>query len=153
MNASPHHLSRDQVIALLEERDNLVEQVRQLEEALAPTSILPRTWRLTKTEERLLRALRAVGPNVLHHERAMLALYGMWDDAPQQKILDVLVCKIRRKLMEAQARVEIETLWGRGWRLTAESCARFDAAVAADRAAWGDFDPAAYRSPLRVAAE
>jgi len=136
MSASPHHMSRDQVIALLEERDTLLEQVRQLEEALAPTSILPRTWRLTKTEERLLRALRAVGPNVLNHERAMLALYGMWDDAPEQKILDVLICKIRRKLMEEQAQIRIETIWGRGWRMTPESCARFDALVGADQARW-----------------
>lgn len=136
MNASSHHLSRDQVVALLEERDTLLEQVRQLEEALAPTAILPRAWRLTATEERLLRALRAVGPNVLHHERAMLTLYGMFEDAPQQKILDVLICKIRRKLMEAQAQIRIETVWGRGWRLSAESCAQFDAAVAADAARW-----------------
>ncbi|MGU3668446.1 helix-turn-helix domain-containing protein [Methylobacterium sp. A49B] len=136
MNASPHNLSRQQVMALLDQRDTLLEQVRQLEEALAPTAILPRTWRLTATEERLLRALRAVGPNVLHHERAMLALYGMLDEAPQQKILDVLVCKIRRKLMEAQAQVRIETIWGRGWRLSPESCARFDALVGEDRARW-----------------
>ncbi|MBE7198377.1 MAG: helix-turn-helix domain-containing protein [Parafilimonas terrae] len=136
MNASPHNLSRQQVMALLEERDTLLEQVRQLEEALAPKAILPRTWRLTATEERLLRALRAVGPNVLHHERAMLALYGMLDEAPQQKILDVLICKIRRKLMEAQAQIRIETIWGRGWRLSPESCARFDALVGEDRARW-----------------
>lgn len=146
MNASPHSLSREQVAALLEERETLLEQVRQLEEALTPTAVLPRAWRLTKTEERLLRALRAVGPNVLHHERAMIALYSMWDDAPEQKILDVLVCKIRRKLMEAQAQIRIETIWGRGWRLTPESCAQFDAAVSADEAAWGRFDPAAYRT-------
>ncbi|QGY05557.1 helix-turn-helix domain-containing protein [Methylobacterium mesophilicum SR1.6/6] len=136
MNASPHNLSRQQVMALLEERDTLLEQVRQLEEALAPAAILPRSWRLTSTEERLLCALRAVGPNVLHHERAMLALYGMLDEAPQQKILDVLVCKIRRKLMEAQAQIRIETIWGRGWRLSPESCARFDALVGEDRVRW-----------------
>lgn len=139
MNAPSHHLSRDQVVALIEERDTLLEQVRQLEEALAPTAVLPRAWRLTATEERLLRALRAVGPNVLHHERAMLTLYGMFEDAPQQKILDVLVCKIRRKLIEAQAQIRIETIWGRGWRLSAESCAQFDAAVAADAKRWTSF--------------
>lgn len=152
MNA-PSNLSRDQAVALLEERDTLREHVRQLEEALAPTAILPRSWRLTATEERLLRAVRAVGPNVLHHERAMIILYGMLDDAPQQKILDVLICKLRRKLMEGQAQIRIETIWGRGWRMTAESCARFDEAVAADKAAWGDFDPAGHRRPARQAAE
>ena len=129
--------SPEQIIrAQRDEIETLREQVLQLEEALAPRAMLPRSWRLTKTEERLLRAIRAVGPNLLHHERAMLALYGMWEDMPEQKILDVLVCKIRRKLMEAQAQIRIETVWGRGWRMTPESCAMFDAAVAADRAPW-----------------
>ena len=126
----------DPVAVLREENEVLREQVLQYQKALAPTAILPRAWRLTKTEERLLRAIRAVGPNLLHHERAMLALYGMWEDMPEQKILDVLVCKIRRKLMEAQVRIRIETVWGRGWRMTPESCAMFDAAVAADQARW-----------------
>ncbi|GJD36275.1 DUF5131 family protein [Methylobacterium aerolatum] len=40
----------------------------------------------------------------------MLALYAMWEDAPEQKLLDVLVCKIRRKLMEAQAQIRIERI-------------------------------------------
>ncbi len=88
----------------------LREQVRQLQQALAPVALLPGHWRLTTTKERLLRAIRAVGPNLPLHERAMLALYAMWEDAPEQKLLDVLVCKIRRKLMEAQAQIRIERI-------------------------------------------
>lgn len=121
---------------LRDENEVLREQVRQLQEALAPRALLPKAWRLTGKQETLLRALRAVGPHVLHHERAMLALYDMWKDAPDQKILDVMICHIRRKLMEAQAQIRIETVWGRGWRMTPESCAMFDAAIAADRARW-----------------
>jgi len=136
MAVRDHHLTREQVIALLEERDTLREHVRLLEEALAPPALLPQAWRLTDTKERLLRALRAVGPNVLHHERAMLTLYGTWDDAPEQKIIDVWISKIRSKLQRAQAQITIETVWGRGWRMAAESCARFDELVAADRARW-----------------
>ena len=150
MSASPHSLSREQVIALLEERDTLREHVRQLEEALedalAPTLALPDAWRLTTTEERFLCAIRAVGPNILHRERGLLALYGMWDDMPDQKIIDVWLSKLRKKLREAQAQITIETIWGRGWRMPAESCARFDAAVAAHQAAWGRFDCAAYQA-------
>lgn len=136
MQDQAHHLTRDQVIALLEERDELREHVRQLEDALAPHAVLPRSWRLSAMQERLLRALRAVGPNVLHRERAMIALYGLWEDAPDQKIIDVMICKLRQRLMEAQAQIHIETIWGRGWRMTAEGCTRFDAVIAADRAAW-----------------
>lgn len=130
------HRSADPIAALREENEILREQVRQHQEALAPTALLPRAWRLTKTEERFLRAIRAVGPNLLHHERAMLTLYGMWEDMPEQKILDVMLCKIRRKLMHAQAQIRIETVWGRGWRMPPEACAAFDAAVAADLARW-----------------
>ena len=129
--------SPEQIIrAQRDEIEPLREKVRQYEEALAPRGLLPRAWRLTGKEETLLRALRAVGPNVLHHERAMLALYGMWEDMPEQKIIDVFICKLRRKLMEAQAQIRIKTVWGRGWRMTPESCAMFDAAVAADQARW-----------------
>ena len=135
-DASPHHLTREQVIALLEERETLREHVRHLEDLLVPHAVLPQAWRLTTKEEQLLRAIRAVGPNVLHHERAIIALYGMWEDAPGQKTFEVLLCKIRRKLTEAQAQIRIETVWGRGWRMTPESCAMFDAAVAADQARW-----------------
>lgn len=102
-DASPQNLTREQVIALLEERDTLREHVRQLEDLLAPHAVLPQSWRLCAQEEELLRAIRAVGPNVLHHERAMITLYGMWEDAPSLKTLDVMLCKIRRKLMRAQA--------------------------------------------------
>jgi|GEM_PF-2957957 len=143
MSASPHNLSREQVIALLEECDTLREHVRQLEEALAPTIVLPKAWRLTTTEERFIRAIRAVGPNVLHRERGLLALYGMWDEVPDQKIVDVWVHKVRTKLRHAQAQITIETVWGRGWRMTAESCARFDAIVAVDRARWASGERAA----------
>lgn len=133
MNAHAHDLTREATARLQDECDELRERVRQLEEALTPTILLPRAWRLTRMEGRMLRLLRAGGGNVVHHERAMIALYGMWDEAPQQKILDVLICKCRRKLMEAQARITIETIWGRGWRLTLPSIDAFDIAVAAEQ--------------------
>jgi len=127
----------EQIIrAQRDEIETLREENRQLREALAPRVTLPREWRLTKYEERLIRAIRAVGPNVLHQERVMLALYGMADDAPETKSLETMLCKIRRKLREAGAEVTIETVWARGWRMTPESCAAYDAAVAADRARW-----------------
>ncbi|KAB7782408.1 helix-turn-helix domain-containing protein [Methylorubrum populi] len=137
MNAHAHNLTRSQVVALLEERDTLREQIRQLEEALRPTIILPRAWRLTRRESDFLNVLRAAAPNVVHRERMLIALYGTWDDAPEQKITDVYLCKVRRKLMEAQARIEIETVWGRGWRLSPESVVRFDEAVADYRDSFG----------------
>lgn len=127
-----HDLTRAQVIALLEERDTLRETIRRYEELLKPTVVLPRAWRLTGSETQLLLAIRAVGLNVLHKERAFIAMYGMFDDdAPEMKTLDVFICKLRRKLMEAQTRISIETVWGRGWCLDADSLARLNDAIAA----------------------
>jgi DNA-binding response OmpR family regulator len=127
---------RDSTAALRDEIDTLREEIRQYREALAPYAILPREWRLTEMEECLLRAMRAVGPNLLRHERAMLALYGTTEDAPEPKGLDRFICKIREKLERARPPIRIETVHGRGWRLTPESCAAYDAAVTADVARW-----------------
>lgn len=38
-------------------------------------------------------------------------------DEPEMKIIDVFICKIRRKLAEAGAPGVIETVWGRGYRI------------------------------------
>lgn len=133
MNMHAHHLSRHQVVALIEERDTLREQVRQLEELLRPTIILPAAWRLSRMEADFLNALRAAAPGMVHRERMMIALYGLSDEPPEPKILDVYLCKVRRRLMEAQTRIQVETIYGRGWRLHPDSVIRFDEAVAAYR--------------------
>ncbi|OHV18128.1 hypothetical protein BK022_01200 [Methylorubrum extorquens] len=69
MNMHAQHLTRHQVIALLEERDTLREQARQLEELLRPTIILPAAWRLSRMEADFLNALRAAAPGMVHRER------------------------------------------------------------------------------------
>ena len=44
-------------------------------------------------------------------------LYGGMDE-PDQKIIDVYICKLRRKLLEASGRKDsFETIWGRGYVL------------------------------------
>lgn len=146
----PHNLTRAQVIALMEERDTLKEALRQMEQAMAPVMQLPREWRLTGCETKFLFAVRAVAPNVAHKERVLIAMYGVLDqDMPDQKVIDVYACKVRRKLMAVQAQIHIETVWGRGYRLSPESLARLDTAIESTRAptTW----PAGV--PLLVAAE
>lgn len=119
-----------------EELETLREENRQLREALAPRIVLPMPWRLTDLEEQLLCALRASGPNLFHRERAIFALYGIRDDAPGDRIVDCFIANIRRKLKAELVPIYIRTVWGRGWQLTPESCAAFDAAIEADRARW-----------------
>ena len=44
-------------------------------------------------------------------------LYGGMDE-PDQKIIDVFICKLRKKLMQASGGKDyIETIWGRGYVL------------------------------------
>lgn len=121
--------SKLKIVDLLEEIDTLREAVRRYEEILKPSLYAPKAWRLTPSEEGVLLVLYGAKTRVVHRERMLIGLYGILADAPDQKTLDVFVCKIRRKLMEAQARISIETVWGRGWRLTEESHARLHAVL------------------------
>lgn len=135
MNVHAQQFTPAQVARLIEERDNLKEMVRQMEEALSPCFALPTEWGLTRTEERFLRAIRSASPNVTHRERAMSAVYGLSDEVPQDRTLDVHLTKIRAKLRQADSGIEIETVWGRGWRLDAANAGRFDAASSGVQAA------------------
>lgn len=100
---------------LRDEVETLREEIRQLREALAPQTEFPRAWRLTSTESQLLSALLAT-TGVKSSERLMTAVYGAgWEHDP--KIIDVFVCKLRRKLPAA---AWIETVRGDGFRLSAD---------------------------------
>ena len=53
-------------------------------------------------------------------------LYGGIDE-PELKIIDVFICKLRKKLMEAMdGENYIETVWGRGYTLRDPKTRRFD---------------------------
>ena len=118
------------VARLVEENDTLRETVRQLQALLRPPVAPPAAWKLTPTEADFLLALRAGRGQICTDERMLAALYTIAADTPAPKILDVLLCKVRAKLRRAGVDVEIETVWGRGWRMNAPACARFDALVA-----------------------
>ena len=50
-------------------------------------------------------------------------LYGGMDE-PELKIIDVFICKLRRKLANASGGQNyVETVWGRGYRLQEPSAA------------------------------
>ncbi len=52
-------------------------------------------------------------------EMFLAHLYGGRDE-PEMKIIDVFICKLRRKLSDAGATGIIETVWGRGYTIAAE---------------------------------
>lgn len=97
------------------EIQTLRERVRQLEEALAPSSIIaPFEWGLTVSEARVFAHLasRAFATK----QSIMMALYSdRPDQDPEIKIVDVFVCKMRKKLTPYG--VSIDTVWGQGYAL------------------------------------
>lgn len=96
------------------EIETLRERVRQLEEALMPPTLLPVEWRLTGSEARVFSCL--AGRDMATKQVVMLALYSdRIDDDVEPKIVDVFICKMRKKLKPFG--VEILTVWGTGYAL------------------------------------
>jgi len=72
---------------------------------------------LTSKEYSILELLAMRKGTVLTKEMFLNHLYGGMDE-PELKIIDVFVCKLRRKLYEVSGgRNYIETVWGRGYML------------------------------------
>lgn len=89
---------------------------------------------LTGKEYAILEVLARRKGAVLSREMLMNQLYGGIDE-PETKILDVYMCKIRKKLADAdQGRNYIETVWGRGYTLRDPAEAKATATQSKSRA-------------------
>ena len=72
---------------------------------------------LTGKEYQLLEMLALRKGSTLTKEMILSQLYGGMDE-PEIKIIDVFICKLRRKLANASGGMNyIETVWGRGYRI------------------------------------
>lgn len=99
-----------------EELEELRETIVQLRDALAPQIAWPCEWRLTSSEAVFLSSLYAA-KGMMSRERLMTAVYGAgWELDP--KILDVMVCRIRRKVPFA---ADVRTHRGQGFALGSEA--------------------------------
>lgn len=111
-------LERARIEALEAEVDELQETVRQLQKKLyQPEWVPPLSFRLTVMEGRILAALMVrqyCSKDDLH-----LAISDATGPQTEVKIVDVFVCKMRRKL--APFGVAIKTDWGRGYHMPAAS--------------------------------
>lgn len=121
-------------IRALEERCAVLEEANALlEEELRRERYGDDEWRapavlcLTPKEEAFLKVLMA--RDWCTKEQIMDAVYSLTEDQPGMKIVDVFICKLRAKLRPRG--LEIATLWGRGYELTAEARARLQAWEAA----------------------
>jgi two-component system cell cycle response regulator CtrA len=72
---------------------------------------------LTTKEYGILELLVLRSGSVLTKEMFLNHLYGAVDTEPEGKIIDVFICKLRRKLYEASPDHLIETVWGQGYTL------------------------------------
>lgn len=72
---------------------------------------------LTSQEFALFEALWSARPRTMSKEQLLAALYGLRPESEEAeiKIIDVFVCKARKKLVPLG--VNIETAWGVGYRI------------------------------------
>jgi two-component system cell cycle response regulator CtrA len=80
---------------------------------------------LTGKEFAVLQALVARKGVVLTKEMLLNQLYGGMDE-PEMKIIDVYVCKLRKKLAEAGVHKIIATVFGRGYAIHEPDAGRHD---------------------------
>ena len=72
---------------------------------------------LTGKEFRIVEFLELRKGSVLSKTAFLSHLYGGMDE-PEMKIIDVFICKLRKKIETAGAQhALIETVWGRGYRV------------------------------------
>ena len=71
---------------------------------------------LTAKEYSVLELLMLRKDMILTKEIFLDHIYGGIDE-PEMKIIDVFICKLRKKLVEARADCPIETVWGRGYTI------------------------------------
>ena len=97
------------------ERDRLEARVSELESLLfSHADVLPVEWGLTPAETRIVCALMA--RDVCSKEHLLAVAHdGRTDEPPEIKIVDVFICKVRKKLVPHG--ITISTLWGAGYRL------------------------------------
>jgi two-component system cell cycle response regulator CtrA len=72
---------------------------------------------LTDTEFRILELLSLRKGDTITKQMFLTHLYGD-DDEPESKIIDIFICKLRKKLAAAaDGNSYVETIWGRGYQL------------------------------------
>lgn len=114
-------LRDDLVDALETENEMLRERCRLLEAMVGITFESPPMFGFTRAESIIFGVL--MKSKLATKQNLMLALYhNRTQDEAEIKVVDVWVCKMRRKLRPYE--IEIETQWGQGYYFSAASKAR-----------------------------
>jgi two-component system cell cycle response regulator CtrA len=122
--AAPHRPERggmtlrdDLVLKLEQENEELRARVRMLEELTGANFDAPPQFGFTRNEVIIFGLL--LKNKLVLRSSMMGALYFHKQDEAEIKIVDVWVCKMRRKLKPYG--IVIETQWGQGYFIPAES--------------------------------
>ena len=137
---------RDDRVAMLEaENAELRGRIEHLEREMFSGDLLwPVEWCLTGSEARVVGLLLA--RNFARKDQIMTALYrDLNRDEAEAKIVDVFVCKIRRKLTPFG--ILIRTIWGVGYAIDEPNRGLLNKALAPDA------DPAETRQTMSFIAE
>jgi two-component system cell cycle response regulator CtrA len=118
-----------------------------LDQSRQSVSVDGRPVRVTRREFDVLETLMLRRGMLLTKDHFMSRLYGA-EEGPDQRILDVFVCKLRRKLAAAGAAEIVRTVWGRGYVVEEPTAAE----VAAARARYDAGQPRARRAHLVMGA-
>jgi two-component system cell cycle response regulator CtrA len=116
-----------------------------LDQARHTVSVDGRPVRITSREFDVLEMLMLRRGVLLTKDQFMSRAYGH-EDEPDQRILDVFICKLRRKLAAAGAPEIVRTIWGRGYVLENPS----QAAIASARARVAAGQPRTRRAHLAM---
>lgn len=100
---------------LREEVALLQEEVRWLKDLLAPPGFLPAVFKLSAHEERTLKALLSRKEWTREALYESIYLYSNEPNIPDMRMIDTVICKLRRKIKPWG--IEIETLYGQGFRI------------------------------------
>jgi two-component system, cell cycle response regulator CtrA len=92
------------------------DRIRALEAQIPPPVAVPAAWGLTRMEGRVLEIL--MRREEVSRDAIMDALYGNNPDPPFEKVIDVYVTKIRRKV--APFGVKVLSKWGFGYFISPE---------------------------------
>lgn len=104
---------------LEDENENLRLRIEELERLIGLDVEAPIVFGLTSREACMFGALMA--RDMCLKEHLMASIYGALpdDDVAEPKIIDVFVCKMRKKLKRFD--IDVETVWGKGYRLSPEN--------------------------------
>jgi DNA-binding response OmpR family regulator len=117
----------DRNAALEAEAQRLRDRIEELETERGVGFCAPVEWRLTGHQADAFGAILKAKADVVSKESIYNALYGGLSDV-ELKIVDVFVCKLRQKIEPFG--IEIETVWGRGYRMSPEMKRRARALIA-----------------------